>query len=142
MRLKNSGMALIDTVIVLAVTAAALTIGSGIAVTQAVYRLNAENIHESEALAVYQTVEQYLYEAVLEGTIDNIVPYEAMMAYPLGDERNGLYDSLKDICPKEAKIVSMSVNRKVPKVNVLVYSAGGYVIKIRNGRTEEIVKTE
>ncbi|RGY98205.1 type II secretion system protein [Clostridium sp. AM58-1XD] len=134
MRDDHKGFTLLELVIAMTILTVIVMIGSTAAVGQ--IGRNRIKRHETEAQAVYGAVVVYMDEATSRGTLDELTLYGDIMAYPLGDEKNKLYNLVKGMCPKDAKITKMSVDRKKTKVTAIVYKVGDCEVEIRNGRVD------
>ena len=138
MREDNKGTTLLELMIAVMVLAAVVMAGDSAIRPQ--LEKNRMNRHIAEAQMVYEAISVYLDDATSRGAVDDFVLYGDLMMYPVGDERNRLYEVLKDVCSDEVKIVRVSVDRKKTKISALVCRVGGYEVEIRDGRMDGCIK--
>ncbi|RGY98547.1 prepilin-type N-terminal cleavage/methylation domain-containing protein [Clostridium sp. AM58-1XD] len=134
----NKGMTLLE--LTIAVTVLAAVSVAGESVIRPKIEKNRMNRHIAEAQMVYEAITVYLDDATSRGTVDDFSLYEDLMMYPVGDEKNSLYEMLKGMCSDDIKIVRISLDRKKTKISAIVCRVGGYEVEIRDGRMDGCIK--
>lgn len=135
MQEDHRGFTLLELIIAVSVMTIVIAVGSTAVLGQ--IERNRIKRHEVEAQAVYNAVIVYLDDATSRGVLDDFTLYADIMAYPLGDKKNKLYDLVKGMCPENAKITKLATDTKKTKVTAIVYKVDGYEVEIRNGRVDK-----
>ena len=137
MKTDNTGMTLLELVVVIAVVV--VIAGSSSLLAGSIGKIR-ERQRGGQAMAVFYALETYLEDSVSRGVSDSLTLYQEVLSCPISDKRNKLNDYLYDVCPKGAKVVRVSVNWKRIRLVAIVYQVDGYRIEVREGQITDYEK--